>query len=239
MPIRGLVHRNAQAEQLHELDKARVASIRRSLLRWGRRNFHHYPWRFEKNPWLSLVAEILLQRTRASQVEPVFVEFRTRFPTPHALAARGAAAVRNLTDRLGFHGRGIQLFNIARELVTRGGAHPDSMDELCRLPGIGMYTAAAWFSLHRGKRAVILDANVCRWLSRFTGFPYNRDPRHLRWVQELADDLTPRRAFRDYNYAVLDFTMSVCKPRKPLCEKCPFSSNCRFASRRSAVPSQS
>jgi A/G-specific adenine glycosylase len=104
---------------------------------------------------------------------------------------------------------------------------PETMAELLMLPGVGMYTAAAWLSLHRGKRAVIIDANVARWLSRLTGLPYNRDPRHVRWVQELADHLTPRRAFRDYNYAVLDFTMSVCAPR-PRCDVCPVLSDCWY-----------
>ena len=241
MPIRGVVQRNARApaadERIHSLGRTSLTSVRRRLLQWGRRNFRHYPWRFETDPWLSLVAEILLQRTRASQVEAVFAEFKTRFPTARALASSDPDAVRDLTGRLGLHFRGPQLFAIAHELVVRGGAPPDSMDELCRFSGIGMYTAAAWLSLHRGKRAVILDANVCRWLGRLTGHPCGRDPRHVRWVQELADDLTPTRVFRDYNYAVLDFTMDVCRPRKPLCEECPLSTTCRSAAaRRSAVP---
>lgn len=232
MSIRGLVHPDAQApaDRSHPLNEALLTSIRRRLLRWGRRNFRHYPWRFETDPWLSLVAEILLQRTRASQVEDVFAEFKACFPTPRALAASGPDAVRKLTGRLGLHFRGPQLLAIAHELVIRGGGPPDSMDELCQFSGIGMYTAAAWLSLHRGKRAIILDANVCRWLGRLTGRSCGRDPRHVRWVQELADDLTPTHVFRDYNYAVLDFTMDVCTPRKPLCEKCPLATTCRFPS---------
>lgn len=105
------------------------------------------------------------------------------------------------------------------------------MEELTKLTGVGAYTAAAWLSLHRGKRAVIIDANVCRWLSRMTGLPYNRDPRGLRWVQDLAERLTPRRAFRDFNYAVLDFTMTVCTPRNPACATCPLVSDCRHGLR--------
>ncbi|MBI2963589.1 MAG: hypothetical protein HYY35_07525 [Deltaproteobacteria bacterium] len=106
------------------------------------------------------------------------------------------------------------------------------MAELQRLPGVGMYTAAAWLSLHRGRRAVIIDANVARWLSRVTGLPYNRDPRHVRWVKKLADELTPQRAFREYNYAVLDFTMSICVPRNPRCDVCPMLSECRYGQAR-------
>ena len=212
------------------MDARILTRTRRRVREWGSRNFKNYPWRFEKDPWLSFVAEFLLQRTRASQVEPVYRALKARCPTAHSLATLPAEGIRDLTRPLGLHRRGPLLSTIARELAGRGGAPPDSMDGLCQLSGVGIYTAAAWLSLHRGKRAVILDANVCRWLSRMTRRPYNRDPRHVRWIQELADDLTPLRVFRDYNYAVLDFTMNVCTPRKPKCMQCPLFRDCKYAS---------
>jgi A/G-specific adenine glycosylase len=86
--------------------------------------------------------------------------------------------------------------------------------------------------MHRWHRAVIVDANVSRWLSRMTGNPYQRDPRHVRWINELADRLTPRRVFRDYNYAVLDFTLTVCTPRNPACQICPLRRDCSYGQQR-------
>jgi len=125
----------------------------------------------------------------------------------------------------------IQLLQeVARVAVDRNGVLPETIDELKSLKGVGMYTVAAWLSLHRGKRAVLIDSNVARWLSRMTGNPYNRDPRHVSWIKELAEELTPPRAFRDYNYAVLDFTMQLCTPRKPSCEYCPIRAECVYGS---------
>jgi len=202
--------------------------VTRRLLRWGRRNCKDYPWRFEDDPWLSLAAAFMLQRTRASQVVPVFSEFCVRFPSAQRLVDAGEAAAREITGRLGLHWRGRLLLELARQVASRGGTPPEVMDELRGFTGVGMYTAAAWLSLHRGKRASIVDANVARWLSRMTGLPYNRDPRLVRWVQDLAERLTPRRAYRDYNYAVLDFTMAICTPRQPACAACPLRAACRF-----------
>ena len=230
--VRGLVHHGLLDElklQKHPLSEKILNRTRRRLLRWGRHNFRPYCWRFEDDPWLSFVAEFLLQRTRASQVEPVFQEFKERFPTADALARSGTHTIREITERLGLHWRGPLLVSIAKQITEEDGVLPNTMEELCQLNGVGMYTAAAWLSLHQGKRAVILDANVCRWLSRMTGLPYNRDPRHIHWIQELADDLTPRKVFRDYNYAVLDLTMNICTPRKPSCEECPLNQDCRYA----------
>jgi adenine-specific DNA glycosylase len=53
-----------------------------------------------------------------------------------------------------------------------------------------------------------------------TSLPFNRDPRQVKWINELVERLTPRRAFRDFNHAVLDLTMTVCVPWNPRCENC-------------------
>lgn len=211
------------------VDPARATRVRRRLLAWGRAHYREYPWRSEPDPWLALVAEFLLQRTRASQVEPVFRAFRTQYPTAESLVATGQEAASTVTAGLGLHFRGPQLYALAQAVSQLGGTPPDDPLRLRTIVGVGPYTSAAWLSLHRHRRAVIVDSNVARWLARLVGRPYpGRDPRHVRWVNELADRLTPRRAFRDYNYAVLDFTMSICTVSRPHCADCPLKSDCAW-----------
>lgn len=225
----GKRNNTALAKQAHEwFTEERIRRTRRRLLRWGRSNFRAFPWRLENDPWLAFVAEYLLQRTRASQVESVFHFITERYPTPRSLLKGGDQAAKELTSQLGLHRRGKFLIKVATEIEQSGGRIPEDPEYLLSLPGVGMYTAAAWLSLHRGIRAVIIDANVARWLSRMTGLPYNRDPRGNRWIQELADRLTPKRVYRDYNYAVLDFTMTVCVPITPHCMTCQLRSDCQY-----------
>lgn len=216
-------------------DGQAVRRVRRRLRTWGRANFRDFPWRTETDGWLTLVAEVMLQRTRASQVVPVFEGFRERYPTATDLVDTGPDAAAAITERLGIHWRGPLLYALAVAVEAHGGTPPERLEQLRAITGVGPYTAAAWLSLHRGRRAVIVDANVSRWLSRMTGNPYQRDPRHVRWVNELADRLTPRRAYRDYNYAVLDFTMTVCTPRKPACPGCPLRRDCSYGQRGNFV----
>jgi A/G-specific adenine glycosylase len=120
------------------------------------------------------------------------------------------------------------LYEAARQIAETGGSPPENERQLVALPGVGPYAAAAWLSLHRDRRAVIVDNNVARWLSRMTGRAYDAETRRKRWVRDIADRLTPARAFRDYNYAVLDFTMRICRPRAPLCPECPLRSDCAY-----------
>ena len=239
--VRGLVygHRSVRTTQnLHPVPDHVIQRTRRRILRWGRRNFLSYPWRSEEDPWLSFIAEFLLQRTRASQVVPVFSEIRRRFPTVAAFASSDVTTLESITASLGLHARARLLLEIAKKIASNNGILPTNIRDLCQLKGVGLYTATAWLSLHCDMRAPILDSNICRWLSRMTGLPYNRDPRHIHWVQTLADDLTPARVFRDYNYAILDFTMTICKQRHPLCQQCPMQDDCRYYSELCSDPAE-
>ncbi len=51
----------------HDLTQAleKRSAIARDLTRWGRRNAREYPWREELPLWQALIAEVMLQRTRA------------------------------------------------------------------------------------------------------------------------------------------------------------------------------
>lgn len=180
---------------------------------------------------MSLAAEILLQRTRASQVAPVFSEFGERYPTPQDLANESVERLLDLTGSLGLRWRAPLMIRMAGIVADRGSV-PNSIEELSELPGVGPYAGAAYLSLHRGVRAPIVDANVVRWLGRVFGFPTHPESRRERRVLELADHLTPRRAFQAYNYAVLDLSMSVCT-KVPRCDVCPLARDlCAYAKRR-------
>jgi len=206
-----------------------VSFVRRRLATWRPRNPSSFPWRGTRNSWLGLVAEVLLQRTRASQVVPVYWKIALIASTP-ARMVRNARRVRGEMRSLGLHGRASDLVSIARTILAAGRL-PKSAKELCALRGIGEYTAAAWLSMHRGERGVIVDANIFRWLARMTGRPWQRDPRGVRWVYEVAEKLTPQRAFREFNQAVLDFTMTICLPGAPRCQICPLLQECHFGGR--------
>lgn len=219
-----------RASRSETVDPPWIAEVRKRILRWGRRNFASYPWRQDRDPWFTLIAELLLQRTRAAQAVVAYELFRSRFPTPRRLLRIGRRGVRQVTRKIGLHARGETLLAVAK-LFDREGV-PESAEQLRAITGIGAYTASAWLSLHRGRRATIVDSNVFRWLGRMIGRSYQRDPRGTPWVNDLADRLTPRRTFRDYNYAVLDFTMAICTPRNPKCYQCPVLSLCVYGTDR-------
>lgn len=173
------------------------------------------------------MTEVLLQRTRAAAVASVYSEFRQRFGSPDALARCSEASLLKTVGRLGLHWRAGFLIRLARDVAARGQV-PDDYDSLVALPGVGPYAASAYLSLHRNTRATIIDANVVRILGRMIGQAVDGETRRKPWVAEALRVLTPMRTFRDFNYALLDLGMLVCR-RCPACHSCPLVAECRYA----------
>jgi len=212
--------------------------IRKILLKWGQANYQDYPWRNTTEQWHALVAEILLQRTRAANVLPVYVSFIEKFPTPIKLANARISAIEKSIYPLGLIWRAPWLKKLGQELAARDGEIPTTLEELKKLPSVGDYIAAAWLGFHGGKRAVIVDANVVRWLCRMIGEPYDGETRRQKWLIELADSLTPRKDCKAYNYAVLDLTMQICTAH-PQCGRCPIGAKfCKYGSSQVLMNSQ-
>lgn len=205
-----------------DVHPAQMDHFRMGLLRWGASNFADFPWRFIDNSWLALVAEIMLQRTRAEQVVPVFEAFAAQYDTPQKFAANPP---QNAFAGLGLHWRHPLLLELAGVLSEQ--PIPDKQEALTALPGVGDYVAAAYLSMHRNLRATIIDSNVVRLYARVFGFDYNGETRRKRWFRDLADRLTPIDTYQAYNYALLDFTRSICRP-KPHCVGCAFRPYCDF-----------
>lgn len=208
--------------------KIKFSDTTNKLVLWGQKNPRNFPWREVSDPWLGLLAEILLQRTNANHVTAYFTEFSQIFPTPEALLTAAKDDLDKIENRLGLDRRLRTLVELA-EFIDTQDIYPTDYETLTNLYGIGHYTASAYLSLHMNVRAVLVDSNVARWLARFTGQPKPKDVRHCKWLWDLAETLTPLSNFKRYNYAVLDFTMTVCKPKSPDCTSCPIRTLCKFS----------
>lgn len=203
-------------------DKKLISYFRKKLISWELDNFAVFPWRFCQNKWHSLAVEIMLQRTKAEQVLPVFEDFCKRYPEPE-LYYRDTDA--NIFNSLGLQQRNREFKLLAKELSIKN--IPESKELLLQLPGVGEYVASAYLSLHRNKRAVIIDSNVVRLYGRFFGFCTDSETRRKKWFIELADVLTPVRNFYYFNYGLLDLPRNICKT-KPDCNKCPLKKKCKY-----------
>jgi len=203
-----------------------------TLLAWFDEHARDLPWRAPgRTPWGVLVSEVMLQQTPVARVEPAWVAWLARWPTPADLAAAPAADVLRAWDRLGYPRRALRLRECAAAIVARhGGAVPDDEAALRALPGVGPYTAAAVRSFAFGHRAVVLDTNVRRVLARWATGDALPAPAQTAAEAALADSLTPADdadAAR-WSLAVMELGALVCTARAPRCGACPLASSCAW-----------
>ena len=208
-----------------------ISAVRKRVLAWGGDNYQSYPWRRIEDPWQGLLAEVLLQRTNAKHVDRYFREILALFPNPESVLQASTQELEVLAERFGLRRRLKTILSVAYYLDEHF-YYPTDIDDLTDIYGIGHYTAAAFLSLHMHTRAVLVDSNIARWLSRMTGDEKPIDVRRCTWLWEMAEALTPQGEHMAYNYAVLDFTMSICKPRNPECLACPLNDLCDYYRRQ-------
>ena len=175
-----------------------------------------------------MVAEILLQRTRANNVIPVYNQFVETYNSPGLFAVADAGEIEQLLYTLGLHWRAKFLKNLAETLKNT--EIPLDYDLLIKLPAIGDYVASAFLSLHGYKRRVLIDANVVRLFCRYIGQKPDGETRREKSFIKLIENLTPKNKWKEFNYAILDFSMIICKKR-PLCVICPINSMCEYFTR--------
>ena len=197
------------------------------VLRWGDDNHRSFPWRRPSRSSYELVlAEILLQQTRAEQVARVFSVITNHCPDWSALLEVPEAELENLLRPLGLQRRrAIALRALARTVIKNG--LPIQSCELEKLPGIGQYIARAISTQLSMEVVAPIDGNVTRVLERVFGPRKLSDIRHDPWLQNLALRLVPLSNPDTYFVALLDFAAMVCRPRIPKCDECPIA-DCRF-----------
>ncbi|MEB3243799.1 MAG: 8-oxo-dGTP diphosphatase MutT [Cyanobacteriota bacterium] len=225
------------------LSPRRAERLRGRLLAWWERHGRHaIPWKLrpdgsrpadgeELDPYGVFVAEVMLQQTQLRVALPYWRAWMAALPDLEALAAAEGQTLLRLWQGLGYYSRARRLGEAARLLLARqveqGGSHPwpRALEGWLALPGIGRSTAGGILSSAFDLPAAVLDGNVRRVLARLTAHPRpprGEEPLFWQWSERLLDRERPRA----FNQALMDLGATVCLPRRPLCERCPWQSRC-------------
>ncbi|MGL4810334.1 MAG: A/G-specific adenine glycosylase [Beijerinckiaceae bacterium] len=200
-----------------------------ALLGWYDAHGRALPWRVRSgkaDPYRVWLSEIMLQQTTVTAVKPYYEKFLKLWPVVQALAEAPLDDVMRAWAGLGYYSRARNLHACAQRVVTEhGGIFPASEKQLLALPGIGAYTAAAIAAIAFGEKAIVVDGNVERVVSRLfaveTPLPQAKPD-----LKRLAATLTPDARPGDFAQAMMDLGAMVCTPRNLKCPVCPLASFC-------------
>ena len=186
------------------------------------------------DPYAVWLSEIMLQQTTVKAVAPYFQRFLARWPDVAALAAAPVDEVMREWAGLGYYSRARSLHACARIVAERGGRFPDCEQHLLALPGIGPYTAAAIAAIAFGQRAVVVDGNVERVVTRLFAIEQSL-PQAKPAIKAATATLTPDVRAGDFAQAMMDLGATICTPKRPACTLCPFLSVCLAQARGDAA----
>lgn len=210
----------------------KIAAIATLAARHYRDNGRDFPWRNERDGFRLAVAEILLQKTRAESVVPVYGRIIETYPNAITLASADPGEIEEMLRPLGLsRKRSTQLVGMAGGVVRLG---PNVFDDwhkmLEHLPGIGAYGARAIACFGRGQKIGIVDANVARILRRV--FRIANDDTRAPIYQRYADAIgVAGPNARATNFGLLDIGAGACTP-VPQCDGCPLEPKClRFGTK--------
>ena len=205
--------------------------LTKKILYWYDNNKRELPWRKKnsqiKREYYTLVSEFMLQQTQVTTVIPYFNNFIKNIPNLTALSKINESKLLKYWEGLGYYSRVKNLKKTANIVKKNfNGRLPSTIDELKLLPGIGDYTACAIMAIAFNKSFIPLDGNIERVIKRLL---------NLKLISQVSkENLTKKKKIlgtsiraSDYAQALMELGALICKPKNPLCFKCPVKRNCK------------
>lgn len=208
--------------------KKDIENLRNSLLNWGKKNCRKYPWRDTSNTFHFLIAEMLLQRTNADQVLPVYTRFVEKYSTPEDIANARLEVLEKELFSLGLKYRSTYLKKLSQYILDNfDGITPETRDALKELPGVSEYKAGAILAIVFNQPEWFVDTNVVRIFKMYFGYQISKEGRRDKIIVETSKIFMNTADAKLAALAILDYPALICKP-KPLCGDCIVSVNCAY-----------
>ncbi len=207
--------------------------IQEELLKWYLEYGRKLPWRKGGlSNYRLIIAETLLQRTKAETVAKYYLQFLIEFPNWKSLANAEAEKIEHKLKPLGLYKqRAYRLKSLGIEMEIRNGRLTKNREELESIPFMGQYIVNAIELLVFHKPSPLIDVNMARFLERYFGERKLADIRYDPYLQQLSFKVVNHEMAKEINWAILDFAALICKARNPLCHQCPLQNDCFFTKR--------
>lgn len=204
-----------------------IKTFQKCLISWFNLNGRRFPWReHRRSPYEILIAEIMLQKTKAENIIPTYLKFIEKYPGFEALSKANPNELQQDLKVLGLSNvRSKNILKLAQE-IRKIGFIPSEREKLLTLPGIGPYIANAFLLAAYNQRLPVVDTNVRRLYERVFSLKSKKDPRRDKKIWTFAEKVLPKNNYKEFTWALMDFCASVCKAKNPLCSSCPIRSIC-------------
>lgn len=188
-----------------------------------------------RSPYELLAATILSAQCTDERVNMVTPALFRKYPSPAALAKAEVADIEEAVRTTGFFRNKAKSLKGMAEAVLRdhGGKVPGTMEELCRLPGVGRKTANVLLGNCFSTPGITVDTHVNR-VSQRLGLTRHTDPEK---VERDLMECIPAADWTRFSHRVIQHGRNVCQARRPRCECCALTANCSYFAQFHEKPS--
>jgi len=178
------------------------------------------------DPFMVMLGTILSARTKDACTAAACERLFQKVTSPEELDAIPQQKLEKTIYPVGFYrDKARHLKALPSILENRfAGVIPDTVEELCELPGVGRKTANLVVALGFNKPAICVDVHVHRICNRLglleTAKPYDTEMK-LRQI-------LPKRYWITWNSYLVSFGQTRCAPRNPTCDGCPIQNFCDY-----------
>jgi endonuclease-3 len=180
-----------------------------------------------RSPYELLIATMLAAQCTDRRVNMVTPALFERWPTPKNLAEASPDEVYEYIRSVSYpNAKARHLVAAAQMLVSDfGGAVPDDVDALQRLPGVGRKTANVVGAVAFGRSVMPVDTHVFRVAARIGLSRNARTPlqTELQLTRHIPAPLLPRA-----HHWLLLHGRYICLARRPRCTECPLTAYCKY-----------
>ena len=180
------------------------------------------------DPFCVLVGTILSARTKdactAGAVRRLFAKAKGACFAPEDLERLTAKEIEKLIFPVGFyHDKAKHLKELPDVLDSRfGGVLPNTVEELCELPGVGRKTANLTVAVGFDLPAICVDVHVHRICNRL-GLIKTKTPLE---TEMTLRKILPVKYWETWNSHLVSFGQTRCAPTRPKCDGCPIARFC-------------
>ena len=176
------------------------------------------------DPFLVLIACILSLRTNDRTTYPATLRMLKLGRTPKEFANCNVEELARAIYPVGFYAnKAKQIVELSKEIVeNHAGKVPQTIEELIKFNGVGRKTANLVVARGFNRPAICVDVHVHRIFNRL-GYVKTKTPEETEFALRAK---LPQKYWIDINTLIVTHGQNVCRPTKPLCEKCPIEKFC-------------
>ena len=179
-----------------------------------------------KDPYLVLICCILSLRTNDKITIGAAKRMLELGKTPSEIANLDTETLASAIYPVGFYqNKASQIIELSRIIIEKHNSKtPNEIEELTKFKGVGRKTANLVLAKGYNIPAICVDVHVHRICNRL-GCLKTKTPDETEMVLRK---ILPKKHWIDFNTLLVTHGQNICKPQKPLCEKCSIAKFCAF-----------